>query len=444
MQLSIIIPIKDQKDLTQVCIDSLGKYTKDYELILIDDGSKIKLKNPIKSLNIKIIRNDVSIGYTKSVNKGIKVAEGEYVVIANNDIVFTPCWAEKMINHFKTHGDLGVLSPTTNKITGQQSVDYNKKGITFQYIDNLIFFCVMIKKDVFESIGLLDERFSPGGQEDLDFCKRASISNWKVGIARDVFIYHYGSLSFRSMFKNDINKSIEYSKSRTDLLNNKYKKKKVFIGIPNMGTVVTGLRRVLSVWEKDVKYDIKIYDPECVFPLDNARNSIVKEFLELDYDYLLWIDDDIVPPIYALDKLVESNKDVVGAACFSMKADSGNYFPYPVTLRYNEEKRYQVYYGSGLEEVDATGGACILVKRKVYEQLERPYEFVYHKDGTLALTCDFRIWQKWQALGGEIYINFDVLCDHQKKCSIKGIQDLLAKNLNNKEEEKNYGKSWQR
>lgn len=435
MKLSVIIPIKDQKDLTQVCIDSLKKYTKDYELIIIDDGSTIKFKNYSDNKNIKILRNGVSFGYTRSVNIGIQKATGDYIVIANNDIVFTPNWSERMIKHFEKNCDLGVLGPVTNKVNGEQSIDYNTDNTTFQYADRLVFFLVMIKKEVFSKIGVLDERFSPGGQEDTDFCFRARNNNYKVGIARNVFIYHYGSLTFRDKFKNNINKSMEYSKSRVKLLNDKYvkkvNKKKIFIGIPNMGTIVTGLRRVLSVWEKDPKYDIKIYDPECVFPLDNARNSIVKEFRELNYDYLLWIDDDIIPPVYALDKLIAADKDVIGAACFSMKADSGNYFPYPVTLRYNEEKRYQVYYGKGVEEVDATGGAFVLVKRKVYDQLERPYEFVYHRDGTLALTCDFRIWQKWQALGGEIYIDFDVLCDHQKKCSIKGIQDLLAKNLNN-------------
>ena len=441
MKLSIIIPIKDQKDLTQVCLDSLKKYTKDYELILVDDCSNIETVDYLRcldDLNIRTIRNDETVGYTKSVNQGIALAHGDYIVIANNDVVFTPNWAEKMIAHFEQNAKLGVLGPTTNKVAGGQNIDCNEEGIIFQYSDHLVFFCVMIKKELFDSIGTLDEKFSPGGQEYTDFCIRTRKNNLKVGIARDVFIYHYGSLSFRDKFKNNIAKTIDYSKSRIQLLNNKYITKKtkirVFIGIPNRGTIVVGLRRLLSAWEKNPKYDIRVYDPEGIFPLDNARNSIVKEFLELDYDYLLWIDDDIVPPIYALDRLVAANKDVIGATCFSMKAEGGDYFPYPVTLRYNKEHRYQAYYGQGIEEVDATGGACILVKRKVYEQLERPYEFVYHRDGTLALTCDFRIWQKWQDLGGKLYIDFDICCDHQKKCSIKGFQDLLAKQLRNKGE----------
>lgn len=430
MKLSIIIPIKDNLELTRVCIDSLEEYTKDYELILIDDGSIDPDMNCYlftkAGTNCKIIRNDISLGYTVSANLGIRAAKGDYIVIANNDVVFTPNWAEKMIKHFDNDAKLGVVGPTTNKVQGFQSVDYNKTGTNFQYSDALTFFCVMLRRSIVNSIGLLDERFSPGGQEDTDYCRRAWVSDWHVGIARDTFIYHYGSATFRNEFNHNIQKSIEYADSRIKLYEDKHVKK-VFIGIPNRGTIDVGLRRVLSIWEKNPQYKIAIYDPEGVFPLDNARNTIVKEFLELDYDYLLWIDDDIVPPVDALDKLLAADKDVIGAACFSMKADNGEYFPYPVTLRYNDEKRYTVYYGVGVEEVDATGGACILVKRNVYEKLERPYEFVYHKDGTLALTCDFRIWQKWQELGGKLYIDFSILCDHKKKCSIKGIQDLLSK-----------------
>jgi hypothetical protein len=203
-------------------------------------------------------------------------------------------------------------------------------------------------------------------------------------------------------------------------------KKKIYIAIPNMGNIATDLVVNLVRWSHSTKHTIKINAPYGLFPLDNARNTIVKDFLETDYDYIWWIDDDIVPPFETLDRLIQADKDVIGAVCFSMKAENGEYFPYPVTLRYNDEKRYQVYYGSGIEEVDAIGGACVLVKRRVYESIERPYEFVYHRDGTLALTCDFRVWQKLQELGFKVFVDFDILCDHKKTCSIMGIQNLMV------------------
>ncbi len=211
-------------------------------------------------------------------------------------------------------------------------------------------------------------------------------------------------------------------------------KRKVFLAIPTVKSGITpGLVSALIYWYLDVpsvELNKPPHIPENLFPLDNARNTTIKEFLELDYDYLWWVDDDIVPPLDALEKMVntlEQNDeiDALGATCFSMKSDNGEYFPYPVTLRYNDDKKYEVYVGQGIEEVDAVGGACVMVKRRLYEAIERPYEFEYHRDGTLALTCDFVIWQKAQKAGFKLFVDFSILCDHQRICSVKGIQDTL-------------------
>ena len=434
-KLSIIIPVKNLRDITQTCLESLDAYTENYELILIDDGSDDK--DTIEYLNNvkkdKLIRNEKSVGWCKAINQGLKEVKGDYVVFSNNDVVFTANWFEKMFAHFNKDKDLGVLGPTTNKVDGFQHIDYNKEGVDFQETDILTFFNVMIKKEVIDKIGGLDERFGLGGQDDADYCIRARKEGFKVGIARDVFIYHYGSATFRKEFNNDAPKSHEFAKERVDILRDKYRntiddgvKKRIFIAIPSSGgKLVSQLVQNLITWTHDPRYIVRLYTPTGVFPLDNARNKCVKEFLETDCDYLWWIDDDIIPPIDAIHRLVQANKDAIGAVAFSMK-DEEQYFPYPVTLRYNEDKKYIVYYGQGIEEVDATGGACVMVKRKVYETIERPYEFTYYPDGTLNLTCDFRIWQKAQEKGFKLFIDFDLVCDHIRTCRIKGFQDLLV------------------
>jgi glycosyltransferase involved in cell wall biosynthesis len=60
----------------------------------------------------------------------------------------------------------------------------------------LVFYCVAIKREVFDKIGLLDEVFSPGNCEDDDFCLRAIDAGFKLGIAQDCLIYHAGSATF--------------------------------------------------------------------------------------------------------------------------------------------------------------------------------------------------------------------------------------------------------
>lgn len=438
-KISIIIPVKNQKTITQTCLDSLDAYTDNFQLIIIDDGSDKEtadiLKNYIDA-NDTLIKNEKSVGWCKAINQGLKEARGDYIVLSNNDVVFTPDWSEKMTAHFKKNNKLGVLGPTSNKVGDPghpQHIDENREGIDFQNTDILTFFNVMIKKEVIDKVGGLDERFGLGGQDDADYCIRARKAGFEVGIARDVFIYHYGSATFREEFNNDAPKSREFAKERVNILRDKHRntvddgvKKRIFIAIPSSGgKLISGLVQHLITWTHDPRYIIKLYTPTGIFPLDNARNKCVKEFLESDCDYLWWIDDDILPPIDAMHRLVQADKDAIGAAAFSMK-DEEQYFPYPVTLRYNEDKKYIVYYGKGIEEVDATGGACVMVKRKVYEAIERPYEFTYYPDGTLNLTCDFRIWQKAQEKGFKLFIDFDLICDHIRTCRIKGFQDLLS------------------
>jgi len=204
----------------------------------------------------------------------------------------------------------------------------------------------------------------------------------------------------------------------------------VFIGVPNRGNIVTELSTNLSFWE--AKYSVRTYKPYGLFPLDAARNTVVKEFLETNCKYLWWIDDDIVPPRSTLERMLATMKvspdiHALGAVCFAMKSEPGQYFPYPPTLRMNSDGEYEVFYGEGVDWVDATGGACVLVRREVYEKIERPYEFKYHVDGTLALTCDFHIWEKARDLGFNLFIDFDILCDHNRTCSLKGVQDTMAK-----------------
>jgi len=450
-KVTIIVPVKDNLDITKVCLDTLRLYTPEgFQLIVIDDGSQPETSEYLSNLpSIDYIRNETSLGWCVAINQGIKLAKANLIVFANNDVVVTPQWFEKMERHINNpKHNVGILGTVSNQVDGYQHIDFNKEGITFQKADVVTFFFVMIKRELIDNIGVLDERFGLGGQDDADYSIRARKAGYSVGIARDTFVYHYGSASFRNILKNNIQDSKNYSESRIDLLRDKYRdtfdagiKKRIMICIPNCGHIVPELATLLINWSHDPRWMLKIYMPKGLFPLDNARNHCVTKFLQSDCDLLLWIDDDIIPPPNTLERFLVADKDIIGAVAFAMKYENNQAFPYPVTLRYNEDKKYVAYYGKGLERVDATGGACLLYKRKVYEAIERPYEFQYYRNGTLSLTCDFSIFQKAEKLGFELWIDFDLICDHVKEISIKSIQNTLLqeqnklspRNINNEE-----------
>lgn len=290
----------------------------------------------------------------------------------------------------------------------------------------------MIKREVIERIGWWDERFGLGGGDDSDMTTRIKSANYKLVIARKSYIYHYGSASFRELFDNDIPYSKRFAVGQFNKFRQKYKmdqeKPRIYIAIPNFrGFVFNELALRLIEWTHDPEIQVKIQFYPFMAPLDHARNQAVKDFLEDYFDYLLFIDDDIVPPPNTLRELLKANKAIIAPLCFTMKTDDkGLQFPMPVAHRYDENKQYRPYYGQGIEETDVITGGMHLVKREVYEKMDRPYAFTYHKNGTVIYSEDFYFSQQCQKLGYKLYTHFGLLCKHIRQVDIKNINDLMV------------------
>lgn len=205
---SIIIPVVNNKALTDACLTSILKHTTDYEIIIVDNGSKKGMYE-----GDSVIRNEENLGFPVAINQGIAKARGEIIVLLNNDTIVTPYWLDRLADHFDRYD---IISPLTNNISGIQQLamtafplpasadDVSEKiyaksvGRSIPY-HRLVFFCVAIKRSVIDKIGVLDERFSPGNCEDDDYCLRAIEAGFRLGIATDCFIYHAGSATHKAL-----------------------------------------------------------------------------------------------------------------------------------------------------------------------------------------------------------------------------------------------------
>lgn len=233
--ISIITLTYNQLEYTQKFIESIFKFTNNFELIIVDnkstDGTREylnKLKN--KHSNIRIILNDENLGFPKAINQALIIANGEFIVLSNNDIIVTKNWLDKLISVAKTDNKIGIVGPISNFVSGVQldpNAKYNSIEQMHKYSDKIsqqnkgekeefprvAFLCTLIKKEVIDKIGGLDERFSPGNFEDDDFCLRAQLAGYKTVIAKDVFIHHYGSVSFKANGENEYGKRLETNKN---------------------------------------------------------------------------------------------------------------------------------------------------------------------------------------------------------------------------------------
>ncbi|MFA6988636.1 MAG: glycosyltransferase family 2 protein [Candidatus Gastranaerophilaceae bacterium] len=215
----IILTYNELQAGTIPCVESIYKYTdiNDFELIIIDNASRDNTPRYLQELkekynNVKIQLNAKNKGFPAGMNDGLKLADGEFLVLLNNDILVTPDWLNDLLAPLKTNSEIGLVGPLSNNVGTEQRIDIegldknNYVDYTREYLNRhkreifftkrICFSCVALRHDVFENIGFLDENFGIGFYEDDDYCLRILKAGYKLAVAEGCFIYHQGSLSF--------------------------------------------------------------------------------------------------------------------------------------------------------------------------------------------------------------------------------------------------------
>jgi GT2 family glycosyltransferase len=163
------------------CIGSVREHTnKDktpYEIILVVNGKTgIGFSNPEESKADKVIEIEKNVGYGSAMNRGIRAAKGEYVVLLSNDVLVFDYWLSNfhMALQYK---DLVMATPMygmpyaralESKELMEKWIDH---GVEETFSDFRDFSCVAAKKKLFEEVGLFDENLYLY-KEDLDLFNR--------------------------------------------------------------------------------------------------------------------------------------------------------------------------------------------------------------------------------------------------------------------------------
>lgn len=232
MKTAIVILNYNGLENTIECLNSIKKLKTSkgpIEIIIVDNGSSDNSVQKLSQLkDIYFIANQTNLGFSGGNNVGIKkaLARGaKFVLIINNDTIVDVKMLENLLNANKIgdiicpkiyfakgyefhkrryeNKDLGnVIWYAGGKIDwqnilgihiGVDQVDigqFNKRGET----DFATGACMLIKKDVFEKIGLLDEKFFLY-LEDMDFCVKAKKAGFKIIYEPKAFLWHKNAAS---------------------------------------------------------------------------------------------------------------------------------------------------------------------------------------------------------------------------------------------------------
>jgi len=215
---SIIILTHNKLEYTQMCLDSIRRYTPRhmYELIVVDNASTDGTREYLaEQTDVLTMFNEENVGFPKGCNQGIELARGDSILLLNNDVIVTENWLPLLLECLYSSEEIGAVGPVTNSAGAYQSIQVGygsiEEMLEFANRHNrhdpakweerlkLIGFCLLMKRDAVEKVGPLDERFSPGFCEDTDYSVRLIKAGYKLYLCRNVFVHHFGSASFNEM-----------------------------------------------------------------------------------------------------------------------------------------------------------------------------------------------------------------------------------------------------
>lgn len=224
--IAVIIPVYNAFSDVLECVQSVLNCSAEAERILVVDDcspegdlAKYFADRGVSDPRLEVVRNPENVGFVATCNSGMRLARNLDVVLLNSDTVVTPRWLQKMQTAAYSRREIGTVTPFTNNgnicslprwcednpIPRHLSLnDYARliedaSARECPPLPTCVGFCVYIKREVLERVGLFDEvTFGRGYGEENDLSCRAQAAGFCDVLDDSTFILHKGSLSFKA------------------------------------------------------------------------------------------------------------------------------------------------------------------------------------------------------------------------------------------------------
>lgn len=204
-----------------------------YELIVVDNSSTDDSVAFVRENfpNVQVIVNERNLGFSAGMNVGLRYAQGDIIVLLNNDVYVRPDWLGALIRPLVEDELVGItggklLFPDEHTIQHAGAALTYPLAYSYHYgygendhgqydqlreVDYVTGAAMAVTRKLLTDIGLLDEGFSPFFFEEPDLCRRARVAGYRVIYVPDAVAIHYEGASFAQ--KQDL-RLYAYHKSR--------------------------------------------------------------------------------------------------------------------------------------------------------------------------------------------------------------------------------------
>ena len=179
-------------------------------------------RNTIYPYRLTTYKNEKNEGVNTIFNRMIAKTDCDYFALMNDDVVLTKGWLSAIMRGFKDE-QMAAVAPKTSWGEPQQidelaskrfdmSIEeieevgrqrYNEKNEVREITRSLNGCCWVLNRKIYDKVGKLNEELILAGHE-TEYCNRVMKLGYKLGVANNAYVHHYGSVSINKAVKDGI------------------------------------------------------------------------------------------------------------------------------------------------------------------------------------------------------------------------------------------------
>lgn len=214
----VVVPVYRNVELTRRCIESVLAFggASLGRLVLVNDRSPepemaaLLREFRARHRQVRLLENEVNLGFVGSANRGIFVRDGD-VVVLNSDAEVTAGWLQELLLALYSDERNAAAVPLSNN-GGLSSVPRLDRAIPAESLrgrdlrleelppttelPTAMGFCLLFRGAALDRLGAFDPAFGRGYNEENDWCCRARSTGLRIVRANRALVFHHGSVSF--------------------------------------------------------------------------------------------------------------------------------------------------------------------------------------------------------------------------------------------------------